>query len=191
MENDVTGACTQVVEFFKSVDSEKVFDAAMDATLYEMCRDFGHYFQRVGGWNESAIQTAFETAVQNEILSILKYRPRSEEKSIVDDVVFLEELERFTKRIQFTPEQIIEHFDHFRHYKLQRPFPMELYLNNKTGDYYRVLNVINDEVIYIGPTGLWSRPMHEWFGKNRNGEVRFVLVIENSNEKKILWPKKA
>jgi len=72
------------------------------------------------------------------------------------------------------------------------PKPMELYLNNKTGNYYRVMNVnvLEGRVVYLGVGGkLWSRPLSKWFGKNSRGQVRFTKV--DDDDKSMLWPNEA
>lgn len=68
---------------------------------------------------------------------------------------------------------------------------MGLYRNSRNGKLYRVINVdpINEEVLYTSEDGqLWTRPISEWFGKNRNGQVRFAEV---EDDKTIMWPKEA
>jgi len=49
-----------------------------------------------------------------------------------------------------------------------------VYQNSKNGVFYRVLGIDGEQVVYMcEDTQLYSRPVKEWFGKNRKGEVRF------------------
>lgn len=69
------------------------------------------------------------------------------------------------------------------------PLPLGLYRNNRNGKLYRVLGVTEQEVIYISEDGqLWKRPCDDWFGLNRDGQLRFKMI---GDDRTIMYPKEA
>ena len=57
-----------------------------------------------------------------------------------------------------------------------------LYHNNNSKDTYRVVNILDGYVYYVPSTKsvVYRRPIKEWFGKNRNGDVRFAEVTDSN-----------
>lgn len=69
------------------------------------------------------------------------------------------------------------HINHQEQKHKSEPEIFKIYRNTRNGQLYRVLGFAGEDVVYISETGeLWKRPKNEWFGVNREGQIRFELA---------------